>query len=302
MLDGRSSSIIFFLILKVSSLLESNPMLNFFRSTSLVSIAVTLLSLMQSASTVFAQTWSPLDTLDIPSKKFQVDALENVYAMTDDYIEVLRRQDGRTFRSSFLEYGSNYLLDLTNPLKPFLFYPDQGIALFLDNMLSFQGETVRWQEMGFEQIELMAGSRGDHFWLWDGLSNELIRVNKQLQVQQRTGELSARLGMVIRPIQIMECGDDVCVVTESGDVLVLDLFGAYRSRFQIPQGSRLLGFKGAVVVWQQANAMHLLDIQTWAEEVVGGMPAQCVFECWQSDRWYARCGKEVVRYALLAKQ
>lgn len=259
----------------------------------------TLLSIafgLGQSSVVVAQHWHEVERMALDCRSFQVDALENIYALHDEYIEVTRHQDGLKYRSSFLEYGPNYTLDLTNPLKPFLFYPDQGIALFLDNMLSFQGETIRWQEMGFEQVEWMAGSRGDHFWLWDGLANELLRVNKQMQIQQRTGDLSSRLGKRLRPIQIIECTDDVCLVTEVGEVIVLDLFGAYRSSFHIAAGSRLIGFAGSVVAWQEGEEIHALDLLTWGEEVMKDLPAGCDFKQWQSAKWYGHCGESLVTY------
>jgi hypothetical protein len=282
--------------LKKKSMRMRFPKFQIFNVFALLAMKVLICAL----HTVHAQTWQEEKRIELGCQNFQVDALENMYFLCDDYVEVMRHQDGKKFRTSFLEYGPNYQLDVTNPLNPFLFYPDQGIALFLDNMLSFQGETIRWQEMGFEQIEWMAGSRGDHFWLWDGAANELLRVNRQFQIQQRTGDLSSRLGKQLRPIQILEGLEDVCLVTEMGEVVVLDLFGAYRSIFQITQGGHLLGFSDSVVAWQVEEEIHALDLATWAEEVTKGLPKACHFMRWQNSRWYAKCDGYVVKYSLRA--
>jgi len=71
------------------------------------------------------------------------------------------------------------------------------------------GNAVDLFEYGWEQVELVAGSRGDAYWLWDARNSEMIRVDKALRKMSSTGNLSVLLSKKIDPVQIIERGSYV---------------------------------------------------------------------------------------------
>jgi hypothetical protein len=211
-----------------------------------------------------ADGWSLQSTLAVKCNAVEVDALDNIYLLYDDHLELRRAQDVEVRRISLLEYGSVYTLDVTNPLKPFLFFAGQGVVIYLDNMLSPQGQAIHLQEMGFEQIEVMAGSRGDHFWLWDGAENELLRVDQQFQVRSRTGNLSARLGKALRIQRIIESEQDVMLQTTGGDVILMDLYGTYKTSLSMPSQLTVSASANALT-WIGADSLHVLNLMNLQE-------------------------------------
>jgi hypothetical protein len=132
-----------------------------------------------------------------------------------------------------LNQGSISSLDLTNPLKPFLFYKDQGKVVILDNTLSQQNETIDLFSLGWGQIECIAGSRGDAYWLWDVVNAELVKVNERFERISSSGNVGVLIGSAVYPIQIIERGQHVYVNDASQGILVFDVYGNYRTRLGI---------------------------------------------------------------------
>lgn len=162
-----------------------------------------------------------------------VDAMGNYFLYTSRIIEKWSPQGQLVFRTADLNQGSISALDLTNPLKPFLFYKDQGKVVMLDNTLSQQGETIDLFSLGWGQIECIAGSRGDAYWLWDVSNAELVKVNERFERLASSGNVGVLLGASIYPDQIIERGQHVYVTDAILGILVFDIYGNYRTRLSI---------------------------------------------------------------------
>ena len=69
-------------------------------------------------------------------------------------------------------------IDISNPLRPLLFYKDQGVILALDNTLSQQKSQISLNELGLYQTNCISNSNFDNgIWLYDLDVNEIIKIN-----------------------------------------------------------------------------------------------------------------------------
>jgi hypothetical protein len=161
-----------------------------------------------------------------------VDELANMYYQGPRFIQRINALGGGKFRNSELQWGSYESIDLTDPLRPFIHFPATGKIVFWDNTLSIQGSPVDLFEKGFDQIELVCGSRGDAFWLWDSRQSELIRVDRTFQRLSSTGNLGVLLGFSVLPVQLIERGSYLYVRTADHRVLVFDIYGTYKKQLQ----------------------------------------------------------------------
>lgn len=162
-----------------------------------------------------------------------LDELGNIYLLHDTYIERKSAVGKEHFRSSDFNFGPVEFLDVTNPLKPFLHFRQAGKLVFFDNTLSQQGEAIDLFNQNIGQIELIAGSRGDYFWLWESVNSEMIRTDRNFQKISSTGNLSFLLGRELHPEMILERGDHVYLVDPVHGVLVFDIYGTYRTTLKI---------------------------------------------------------------------
>jgi len=172
---------------------------------------------------------------DVPcnADRITVDELGNVYTQTSTAIERWNAQGGKKYRNSELQWGAYNTIDVTDPLRPFIYFPGAGKIVFFDNTLSMQGSPIDLYEKGFDQIECVAGSRGDALWLWDARSLELVRVDHNFQTLSSTGNLSVLLGTTIAPLQIVERGSYVYLRTAQQVVFVFDRYGTYKTKMTL---------------------------------------------------------------------
>jgi hypothetical protein len=162
-----------------------------------------------------------------------VDDLGNIYLLHETFVERKSTVGKENFRTSDFNYGPIEYFDTTNPLKPFLHFREAGKIILFDNTLSQQGEPVDLYNLNLGQIELIAGSRGDAYWLWDSMNSEMIRTDGNFQKLTSTGNLSVLLEKELHPKQILERGDYVYLVDPLEGVLVFDIYGTYRTLLKV---------------------------------------------------------------------
>lgn len=157
--------------------------------------------------------------------RVQCDALGNTYKIYSDHIEKHSSNFNLDYRLGTLQYGNSAQLDLTNPLVPFLFFPDQGLLVFLDNTLNVLEEPVFLNERFQGQITCVGGSKGDALWLYDVNSSTLIRTNRKFEILSKSAYLSYLTKSELQPMQIIENGQRVYLITKQKGILLFSLFG-----------------------------------------------------------------------------
>ena len=183
----------------------------------------------------------------IPSESSHlcVDALENTYLVYNNYIERLSQNGKAFYRTSDLAQGEITSFDITNPLKPFAYFRGIGKIIFFDNTLSRSSQEIDLFSIGNEQIEIVAGSRGDHLWLWDAGNSELIRRDDQMRKKFSSGNLAVLLRQKFKPLQMLERGSNLYLLTEDS-ILIFDMYGRYKTRFNVKTKTPLAYSSGRI--------------------------------------------------------
>ena len=161
--------------------------------------------------------------------RVQCDALGNTYEIHSDHLTKHSSNFNLDFRLSTLQYGTSAQLDLTNPLVPFLFFEDQGSLVFIDNTLNVLEEPVFLNERFQGQITCVGGSKGDALWMYDANSSTLIRTNRQFEVLSKSANLSYLMKSILQPLQIIENGQRVYLITKEKGIVLFSLFGTLES-------------------------------------------------------------------------
>lgn len=190
-------------------------------------------------------------SFQITAQKFVMDELGNYYFIDGQVVEKRDSKGTLLFRNSELNFGRIDHLDLTNPLQPFLYYKEQNKIIALDNTLSAQGGIIDLFDKGFGQVECVGGSRGDAFWLWDVSKTELIKVDKQFNQLNSSGNLSMLLGKSLHPLQIIEKGNDLFLYDKAEGVFVFDIYGNYKSTISIKADGQIQIVNGSIAyTWE----------------------------------------------------
>ncbi len=166
--------------------------------------------------------------------KIEFDHHGNIYLINDDNLLKLNDKQDTLYSYSNKLFGEISQLDVTNPLRPLVFYKDQGIITVLDNTLTQQKYVISLNEIGLYQSKCIANSNFDNgIWLYDIDINEIIKIDHLSNIIYRSGNLSVILNaMNSAVIKLYEKNRKLYAITND-KIFILDQFGSLISSINI---------------------------------------------------------------------
>ena len=135
------------------------------------------------------------------SEKVEIDQYGFIYHINKDNLIKFNLKGVPLYNYSNKLLGNITQLDISNPLRPLLFYKDQGIILALDNTLSLQKSEISLNELALYQTSCISNSNFDNgIWLYDIDVNEIVKINHQAEVVFKSGNLSVILPNMQFPV------------------------------------------------------------------------------------------------------
>ena len=190
------------------------------------------------------------------SEKIEIDQYGFIYHINKDNLVKFNKEGLPLYNYSNKLLGNITQLDISNPLRPLLFYKDQGIILALDNTLSLQKSEISLNELALYQTSSISNSNFDNgIWLYDIDVNEVIKINYQAEVVFKSGNLSVILPNMQFPIlKLLEKNKKLYGVT-STQIIVLDQYGSLLNTINlkatkglITKEESLIGYDGNFIV------------------------------------------------------
>ena len=159
------------------------------------------------------------------SEKIEIDQYGFIYHINKDNLVKFNNEGVPLYNYSNKLLGNITQLDISNPLRPLLFYQDQGIILALDNTLSLQKSEISLNELGLYQTSCISNSNFDNgIWLYDIDVNEVVKINHQAEVVFKSGNLSVILPNMQFPIfKLLEKNKKLYGITSNQIIVLLSL-------------------------------------------------------------------------------
>ena len=179
-------------------------------------------------STVF-----PLD-----AERFHVDDLGYIYGVREYSLTLYDRDGKLRFVYSRMDLGSPSQLDVSDPLRPLLFYPETGTLVALDNTLSEQ-RVLRLWDGGWGMPQWVASGVNQEFWVYDALNKEVIRIDDRMIRRAGTGYLPAVTGHSPEIVGMAERHEQLIIADRTHGLWIFDRFGTFVRSIPI-QGLREL--------------------------------------------------------------
>ncbi len=174
-----------------------------------------------------------LFTLPKGGEEVAFDRVGWFYILDGDELIKFSQGGKEEIRESFKLFGTPQFLDATNPLKLVLFYRDFNQVVITDNKLMVRGEPLSLANLGYVQASAVCTSYDAGLWIYDQFSFELVRLNRNLEVTNRTANLQQTVGSDLDLIELREAGNWVYGRDEVG-VRVFDVYGTYYKTIPIP--------------------------------------------------------------------
>lgn len=189
-----------------------------------------LLSSFTSLSAFTQDTLSAKVNGNITS--MSIDAKGNFYVADDNYSLYKYDKTGKLITNVNIKtYGEITSIDCSNPFELYVYYQDQNIIVFYDNMLNIRGE-LRLNDM-FYNVACISRSFDNHIWLIDMTEFKMLKINKKGDILIETPYLNNILQNDIHPFKIWEYNNYVYVADSVKGVYQFDLLGTYVTTFYL---------------------------------------------------------------------
>jgi hypothetical protein len=137
-------------------------------------------------------------------------------------------------------------IDVSNPMKLVLFYPDFSRLILLNAQLAVQS-SIHLRHIGIQQASVACGSEYGGYWVFDRQDFQLKKVDLNLQVVYQSGDMLSLTGINVEPNFIIEHKGSVYLNNPTNGILVFDRYGTYyktipikvESNFQIIENELL---------------------------------------------------------------
>ncbi|MFT4778339.1 MAG: hypothetical protein ACJAU0_000575 [Flavobacteriales bacterium] len=163
---------------------------------------------------------------------FKVDDLGYVYTLSQASLVKHSPKGDTLFVYSRMDLGMPSQLDVSNPLRPLIFFKQTGTMVLLDNTLSEQ-RVVRLFETGAGLPEWVASGVNQEFWMFDALNKELLRIDERMSVKANSGYLPNLLGRELLIVGLAERHEQVILADANYGLWIFDRFGGIAKRIPI---------------------------------------------------------------------
>lgn len=178
------------------------------------------------------------------------DYMGHHYLVFDDELIQYDRAHRELNRFSNKTNGEITEIDAGNALKILLHYRDLTAIQFLDNRLGERSDLIGLQEVGMPQSQVSCFSYNNGVWLYDKVSLSLFRLDQNMRVDLRSGNLNQISGREIDPVKMRESGKWLYIQDENNGIVICDIYGAY---------SRSIPRKGIVDIDVDGENFYVCD-------------------------------------------
>lgn len=223
------------------------------------------------------------------------DNLGNLYLITaaGQLKKYSPEGDSVAIYNSIVRNGKLAAIDVSNPLKPLLFYKNFSQVVILDRLLSLRG-MINLRRSGILQPAAVGLSYDNMIWVFDAGSNTLIKIDESGAVLLQTTDLRTVFAGGLQPQQIIDAGGWVYLYDAAQGLYAFDYFGTFKRKIPVAGWSgititpkTIFGFAKGVL-----NNYNLSTLMQ-KEQAVPQKPAGCAQLRLGPQRLAAICNEEV---------
>jgi len=162
--------------------------------------------------------------------------------------------------------GNLHSVDVSNPLKILLFYPDFAQMQLLDSKLTLQS-SIYLRNFNIIQPVAVCQSNAGGYWVFDLQDYQLKKIDLNLQLQYQSGNLNQTLGYTLFPNFIIEWEGKVYMNNPSTGILVFDQFGSYMKTIAVT-GLKNFQIMNTDLIYTKENKCMRFDTKTFSENEI----------------------------------
>jgi hypothetical protein len=191
-----------------------------------------------------------------------VDKLGNIFVIRKDEIDKYK-ESGLIKKYSRKAFGNISYVDASNALRILLFYKNANKIIFLDNLLSENSEVLDLYKLQGINASVVCNSSNNQFWLFDMNNSELLKINNDLSISLRTGNLRAQIDDEISPVIIKEINNQLYLVDKKLGVFIFDYFGTMIKKLPLFNIKNLYLHNDVLIYTNDENLLFQYDMMSF---------------------------------------
>lgn len=213
-----------------------------------------LLLLLISSLFVFgtnAQDYNLIQKIQVEAQAVVVDKFEAIYIVETYKISKYSKKGELLFTYENLENGEISTFDVSNPLKPLVYYKDFNTLSILDNKLS-ELNSINLFEKNINQIELICSSNNMEFWIYDNIDNRLKKLDKQFNLVNQSESFFNLFDEFSFPKELKLSNNKLYLLDKNG-ISIFDLYGTLIKTISIKNLESFQTFDNSLVFVEEGK-------------------------------------------------
>jgi len=225
------------------------------------------LSLLLFTSIAFkAQEYRLINSIPFTDAKLTTDNLGNAYVIIDNQLLQFDTLGKPKATYSERNAGQLHSVDVTNPLKPLLFFPDFAQLEILDSKLALQSSIYLRNFNVIQPVAACQSVQGG-YWIFDVQDYQLKKIDLNLQLKSESGNVAQTLGYSPFPNFLVEYENNVYMNNPKTGILVFDQYGTYVKTIAI-DSLKSFQFINNEMLFVKDNKMMKHNLKTLQENEV----------------------------------
>jgi hypothetical protein len=198
--------------------------------------------------------------------QLSTDKLGNAYVVMENQLFQFDEQGKPKANYSESSFGAVTSVDVTNPMKILLFYSSFAKIILLDSKLAFQSD-IDLRLIQINQPLAVCTSEENGYWIYDRETDQLKKIDMNLQVIYSSGNLTQVTGYKLQPDMMTENNGYLYMNNPSTGILVFDRYGEYYKTYEY---KNLKSFQviGREILFMRDNKFIRFDTKTREEKEV----------------------------------
>lgn len=195
-----------------------------------------------------------------------LDNLDNLYVVssTGQIKKLNSKGDSVAVFNGIRAFGKLQAIDVTNPLRPLLFYKDFSTVVVLDRFFANRS-SIDLRRHNILQPSAIGLSYDNNIWVFDQYDSKLKKINESGNKLLETPDFRQLFGKSIVPQKIINDNGFVYLADSAQGIYVFDNYGTFKRRIELKSWRYLDVWNGRLVRLNE-NAIVVYDPSTFSEQ------------------------------------
>ena len=190
-------------------------------------LAFALFFIMGVSTRILGQDFTSIIKIDTIANLAAIDNFGNIFLVTPKN-EVLKFSPYGKFLWNYTNngYGNISQIDVSDPLRVILYYPDYQQMVILNNNLN-EISKFSFNDSPNHFITLVASSNNNGFWVYDSVNRELKKLTNNFTEDLNTGNIYQRDDLNIQGNFMLNSNEYLFINDASKGIQIFDRFGNF---------------------------------------------------------------------------